>query len=160
MKWHPLSVCLSACLSVSLSVCLSVCHFCIHLFIVQIFLWTWPAAIPSQSLLKFYGNRRLVEIALVRKRQATNSAAVKKLTSSPLAVYKVLCGINIYGWHSGGGNRRRTPENNPLTTHNWQPTNRQEARDKTSMWQLFEQLNWNILGLGIVVEGLTPGNSL
>lgn len=39
-----------------------------------------------KMLLTFYDNRRLVEIASDRQRQATNSAAVKKLTSSPLAL--------------------------------------------------------------------------
>jgi len=81
------------------SVCLSVCLSFIHSFVYCSNILMNMASHNSLllSILKFYGNRRLVEIALVRKRQTTNSAAVKKLTSSPLALYGVLCGINIYG---------------------------------------------------------------
>lgn len=76
---------------------LNVCHSFIHCSNILIY----SRSRSSRNLLSmftFYGNRRLVEIAPAsiepassqhpaKVRQATNSAAVKKLTTSPLAVY-------------------------------------------------------------------------
>jgi len=123
--------CLSL-LSISQSVCLSFIHSFVYCSNILMNMASHNSL--SLNILKFYGNRRLVEIALVRKRQTTNSTAVKKLTSSPLAVYGVLCGINIYGWHSSEGNRRRqtTHARQQQPTDNWQqPTaNSQQATAK------------------------------